>query len=147
MILGTHSIQLVSVAQHRILVVAVALAPAARMPPLENRNMRAPATFCTSLGRSRSTTSSLEKPASHRWVVENIAGWRRRRAFTPAASRTARRHRRISADDVDELGELVLQRLEGDGLVAANAAEQHAVVLVGERTLGRDADQVSSTPP
>ena len=59
-----------------------------------------------------------------------------------ARETTHRRDRRIALDDLDELHELLLHRLEGNALVGAQAALHRAFVGRGEETLGHDGDQV-----
>ena len=50
-------------------------------------------------------------------------------------------------DDVDELLEFLFHRLEGDALVAADAAEDHAVVGIGEKALGHDGQKIEIQSP
>ena len=72
-------------------------------------------------------------------VTKTIAGvaaaCRRRQSRRPS-------HRRIGLDDVHELQEFLLHRLEGDALVAADAALMRPFVLVGEEALGHNAEEI-----
>src|SRR5689334_10266274 len=50
--------------------------------------------------------------------------------------------RGILLQDVDELGEFLLERLERDALIGADAADQRARVLLREKSLWHDHEQI-----